>query len=114
MKKLSENMGKKSFYVLNWDFNSDELEQYDVLPYFRECYKKLNKNRRPVTVNEWKDFVKNKGMYQFWGRCQYEVIITGWPLQKNKVKVDVWKQIEMNIDVIVSILMEEFCKNKKI
>lgn len=113
MKKQSENIGKKSFYVLNWDFNSDDLEQYDILPYFRECYKKLNKDKRPKTVNEWKDFVKNKGMYQFWSRCQYEIIVTGWPQQKNEVKVDVWMQIEMNIDVIVSILMEEFGQNKK-
>ena len=111
MEKQSEK--KKSFYVLNWDFNTDDLEEYDILPYFRECYKKLNKNKRPKTVNEWKDFVKNKGMYQFWSRCQYEIIVTGWPQQKNEVKVDVWRQIEMNIDVIVDILMEEFGQNKK-
>ena len=106
-------MEKKSFYVLNWDFNSDNLVQYDILPYFRECYNNLNKNKRPKTIDEWKEFVKNKGMYQYWSRCEYEIIITGWPQQKRKVKVDVWKQIEMNIDVIVDILMTEFKKTKK-
>ncbi len=113
MKKLTENIGKKSFYVLNWDFNSDDLEQYDILPYFRECYSKLKKDKRPTTFDEWKEFVKKKGMYQFWARCEYEILITGWPQQKKEVKVDVWKQIEMNIDVIVDILMEEFRENKK-
>ena len=54
-------MEKKSFYVLNWDFNSDNLVQYDILPYFRECYNNLNKNKRPETIDEWKEFVKNKG-----------------------------------------------------
>lgn len=113
MKKQSENIGKKSFYVLNWDFNSDDLEQYDVLPYFRECYNGLKKDKRPTTFNEWEEFVKSKGKYQFWSRCQYEIIVTGWPQQKNEVKVDVWRQIEMNIDVIVGILIGEFCQNKK-
>ena len=106
-------MEKKSFYVLNWDFNSDNLVEYDILPYFRECYNNLNKNKRPETIDEWKEFVKNKGMYQYWSRCEYEIIITGWPQQKRKVKVDVWKQIKMNIDVIVDILMTEFEKTKK-
>ena len=105
-------MNKKSFNVMNWDFNSDSLVEYDVLPYFRECYKELNKNKRPVTIDDWKEFVKSKGMYQYWGRCEYEMIVTGWPQQKREIKVDVWQQIEMNIDVIVDILMEEF-NNKK-
>lgn len=107
-------MKKKSFYVLNWDFNSDNLIQYDILPYFRECYHELNNGKRPKSIDEWKEFVTGKGMYQFWGRCEYEIIVTDWPQQKNKAKVDVWRQIEMNIDVIVDILMEEFCENKKI
>ena len=51
-------MEKKSFYVLNWDFNSDNLVHYDILPYFRECYKGLSKGKRPVTIDEWKEFVK--------------------------------------------------------
>lgn len=101
-------MDKKTFYVLNWDFNTDSLEEYDVLPYFRRCYNDLNKNKRPSTVDEWKEFVKSKGMYMFWSRCQYEIIVTGWPQQKNEAKVDVWRQINMNLDVIVKILMEEF------
>ena len=106
-------MDKKSFHVLNWDFNTDSLEEYDVLPYFRNCYKNLTKSKRPSTVEEWKEFVKNKGMYEFWSRCQYEIIVTGWPQQKNEAKVDVWRQINMNLDVIVKILMEEFDKKKK-
>lgn len=106
-------MEKKSFYVLNWDFNSDNLVHYDILPYFRECYKGLSKSKRPVTIDEWKEFVKRNGMYQYWARCEYEIIITGWPQQKREVKVDIWSQIEMNIDVIVGILMDEFGKDKK-
>lgn len=106
-------MTKKSFYVLSWEFNSDDLVEFDVLPYFRDCYKSLNKNKRPSTAEDWKEFVKKNGMYMFWARCEYEIIVTGWPKQKNEIKVDVWQQIKMNIDLIVKILMEEFDKSKK-
>lgn len=117
----------KVFNVLMWDFNSDSLIHYDVLPYFRECYKervkrfkKYSKDKDfdvsnkyykvPETFEDFKEFVKDAGMYRFWGRCEYEVIITGWPQQKNEVKVDVFEQIEMNIDIISNILVEEFGK----
>ena len=106
-------MDKKNFYVLNWDFNTDNLVEYDVLPYFRDCYKNLTKSKRPSTVDEWKEFVKGKGMYMFWSRCQYEIIVTGWAQQKNEAKVDGWRQINMNLDVRVKILMEEFESAKK-
>ena len=117
----------KVFNVLMWNFNSDSLVHYDVLPYFRERYnervkrfkkyskrKDFNVNNKyykvPETVDDFKEFVKNEGMYMFWSRCEYEIIVTGWPQQKNEIKIDVWRQIEMNIDIIVDILMGEFVK----
>jgi len=101
---------KHVFNVLNWDFNTDTLEVYDVLPYFRDKYKGARKKNKPVTRDDWKEFIKQWGMYQFWSRCEYEVIITGWPQQKNNEKVDIWKQIEINLDVITDLLYSEYVK----
>ncbi len=94
------------FNVLCWDHNADKLEYYDVLPYFRECYKK-GKNK-PSTFEELKKFIKDKSMYQFWSRCQYEIICHGFPIEKKKYKLDVHEQIMMNIDIITDILYKEF------
>ena len=100
------------FNVLNWGINRNELEPYDVLPYFRKCYEECKKKDRPKTANEWEEFIRRKGMYMFWSRCEYEIIISPWPPQKKNVsvKIDVWQQIEMNLDLIVELLMNEFKK----
>lgn len=117
---------KQSFNVLVWDFNSDSLTHYDVMPYLRSSYKERVKRHRkyakrkdfdpgnewykvPKTLDEFKKFVENESMYQFWSRCEYEMICHGWPVQKNDYKLDVHEQIMMNIDIVAGILFNE-CK----
>lgn len=111
----------KKFNVLNWDFNTDSLEYYDILPYLRDRYKIFVENSKkykdskywkvPKTINEFKEFIENQSRYQFWARCEYEMICHGWPVQKNSYKLDVHEQIMMNIDIIVEILWNEFNGN---
>lgn len=101
---------QNQFNVLNWDINRNQLKTYNVLPYFCKCYEECRKEDRPVTVDEWKEFVKRRGMHMYWSRCEYEIIISPWPPQKKdvSVKIDVWQQIENNLDLIVKLLMEEY------
>ena len=123
---------KAQFYVLNWDFNRDEIEHYDVLPYFRNEFKerkKKSKSKRiqkimaenpdmkkyygvPETRDELKMFIENESKYMFWGRCQYEMIVHGWPVRKNDDKIDVHEQVMMNIGAITDILYKELIDNK--
>lgn len=118
---------KKTFNVLRWDPNGDRPVHYDVLPYLRRCLeerKKRSKTKRyqklvtedpkakralgmPCTWEELKEVVKVESQYQFGGRCEYEMILTGWPAQKNDYKIDVHEQIMMNIDIVTDILWEE-------
>jgi hypothetical protein len=93
---------KKQFNVLLWDFNSDKLIHYDVLPYLRKhCPKK------DCTFEEFKKIVKEESQYNFWARCEYEMICHGWPVRKNTYKLDVHEQIMMNLDIIAKILYDE-------
>lgn len=111
----------KQFNVLLWDFNSDKLTNYDVLPYLRSQYKervkrsRRNKNKEefsdywkvPVTLDEFKKFVKKESQYQWWGRCEYEMICHGWPVRRNDHKLDVHEQVMININIIAEILYNE-------
>lgn len=105
---------KKVFNVLLWDFNQDKLIHYDVLPYLRDCYQDTIKHKddsyfkTPKTFEEFKHFIERNSRYQFWTRCQYEMICHGWPVQKKDHKLDVHEQIMMNIDIIAEILFEEY------
>ena len=117
----------KVFNVLNWDFNRDKLEHYDVLPYFRERIKerrKASKGKRiqklmaevphmkdyyavPESYEETKKFVEAESLYMFWARCEWEMIVHGWPVRKNDYKIDVHEQVMMNLDTIAEILWKE-------
>lgn len=123
----------EKFNVLLWDFNRDELVHYDVLPYLRDRYedrkkrseeagknKELSKEKNllkffrvPETLDEFKEFIIGESRYQFWARCQYEMICHGWPVRKNDHKLDVHEQIMMNIDVIAKIMCDELGKKVK-
>lgn len=110
---------KRKFYVLTWDFNKDMIEHYDVLPYLRKRLEEriergeegdefyLEHFRAPKSFNDFKKFVEDESLYQFWSRCEYEMIVHGWPVRNNDYKIDVHEQIMMNIDVISGILFDE-------
>lgn len=97
----------KPYKVISWDFNSDNIEYYDIMPFLIDSYKKIKKNK-PKTFDEIKEFIINESRYRFWSRCEYEVIITGWPKQKREVKIDIFDQIMKNIDVITTHFMSHF------
>jgi len=93
------------FNVIVEDFNSKKFEAYDIMPYLRRCY--IAANPKPKTFDEFMKLVDNESMYQFWGRCEYEVILVDWPSQTHEEKIDVYWQIKMNISLITKLLMED-------
>jgi len=99
----------RAFNVIVYDFNHKKFIPYDVIPYFVQAYNDLKEKKYkkvPETFEEFKEFVRSKGMYQFWARCEYEVILVDWPGQKVEKKIDVWNQIEMNLDIVTKIVMD--------
>ena len=100
----------KAFNVIIFNPNSNKFEPCDVMPYFIHEYKAAD--TKPKTVKEFTEFVKSKSLYQFWSRCEYEIVLHDWPCDKTEKKIDVYEQIEMNLDIVVSILMENIRKCK--
>ena len=97
------------FNVITYEPNSKKFEPYDIIPYFVRTYNELKEKKYkkiPKTFEEFKEFVRSEGMYQFWGRCEYEIILVDWPCQKVEKKIDIWNQIEMNLDLITDLVMK--------
>lgn len=107
------------FYTLAWDVNRNEVENYDVMPYLVSAWEedKVRKHKiwfksldddtkEPTTVEEWKKAILAASRYQFWARCEYEITVSGWPVEKRRVKLDVFDQINANIDVITELFMK--------
>ena len=42
----------------------------------------------------------------YYGRCEYEIILAGWPNQDTQSKWDIHKQLMMNLDIVTEILMD--------
>lgn len=109
---------KNKFNVLLWDFNTDKLVHYDILPYLRRRYDEYKARVKenpdywkvPVTLDDFKRFVERESQYQYWSRCEYEMICHGWPVRESDYKLDVHEQIMMNIDVVAEILYDEMRK----
>ena len=99
-------MNKKEFNVLKWNFNTDNIEHYDILPYLREC---ISKSKIEIkNIDEFKKFIEKESRYMWDGRCEWEMICHGWPVRKNDYKLDVHEQVMMNIDIIAEILYNEY------
>lgn len=111
----------QSFNVIVYDFNKKKFVLSDIIPYLVDTYNKRVENHKkypdvdyykiPKTFSEFKEFVKNESQYQFWSRCEYEIILVDWPSQTIEEKWDVFDQIMMNLDVITKIIIE--CVRKK-
>ena len=98
----------KSFNVIIYDPNLRKFVEYDIMSYLIRTYteKKERKETLPKTFDEFKNFVKSESQYQFWARCEYEIILIDWPCQEKHEKWDVYKQIMMNLDIVTKVFME--------
>lgn len=77
---------------------------YDIMEYLLDRWKETY--IKPYNFEEIREFIKKEAMYQWWARCQYEIIISDWPPSGKEEKWDVYKQIKMNLDNIVILFME--------
>ena len=94
----------KSFNVIINDFNGGTFGPYDVMPYLIHEYNEAKV--KPSSFQELKEFVEQRARYQWWARCEYEIIISDWPPSGYEEKWDVYDQVIMNINIIADILNE--------
>lgn len=86
------------------DFNGKCIEKYNIfdLPSFKKdvvkAYQEYSNN-----FSEFSDKVKRALMYYFWSKCEWEVILTGWPPDPNyhDEKIDVYDQVCLNWDTFI-------------
>ena len=114
-KHLERSMAKKatipSYNVWIWDFNTDSLESYDVVPRFVESIKQYIKPKNlPKTKEALDEILESDARYCFWTKCEYEMIIHGWPEQKNDQKVDVYQQLKLNWSIFLDFFWEQVYK----
>lgn len=101
-----KNQNIISYNVIIYDPNKRRMAYYDIMPYLVNCYEQVTKAERPNTFEEFKQFIVDESRYQWWSRCEYEIVLTSWPNGLCEEKWDVHKQVMMNLDIITKVFME--------
>lgn len=91
------------WYVLKYDFNKHELIQYNVMSGIAELVAKQVKSGAIYNKETLRNFLKREFMHDYWCRAEHEMLVCelGSVTTVNAEKIDVWKQLEMNLDRIV-------------
>lgn len=65
--------------VYREDFNARKIEVFDIFRHhrFKNAVEKLLKTQ--TNKASFADDLKHELMYNFWCKCEYEVVITSWP-----------------------------------
>ena len=121
--------------------NNGRFEPYNIMIYLKDRWVNFVKRynefikdpdfdvndsywKYPKTFEEFKVWVDNHLKYQYWSRCEYELVLSSWPsyeldedtdkYQKGTLvipngkgkKIDIYEQCKMNLDIITRIFME--------
>lgn len=99
---------KLEYYVLNGDFNTSTIKPYNVLGEWVVTFVRKNKDKFN-NHDELKDLLKHEFMYYYWCKSEYEISVGGLfdKYPDDFKKIDVWSQIEPNLDLITSYIEKE-------
>lgn len=110
-------MKKFSFYVMYKDFNTRKMKSYNVMPSLygsiltskNKVSKKWKEIHGVKTRKDLRNFIDGHFRYYYWAKCEWEFIARDWPTtdEKYDVKVDVYDQLEPNIDLITDLVWEQ-------
>lgn len=65
------------------------------------------KRKRKYTVDELVEMeLRHKCQYYFWAKCEYEVVVTGWPDMGVEKKIDVYTQLDNNWEIFRNLVFE--------
>ena len=84
------------WYVYKCDINRNIVTQWNIFNhknFYDGCLKLIKNN---LSKKDFNERLKQEIMYYFWGKCQYELIISPWVGKAHDIKISVFDQINMN------------------
>ena len=109
MRNIKNNVDLE-WNVFVHDINKRKIKVFNIFNHKRykhEIVELLN-HRDDYTLEEFKEKVKSSTMYYYWCKYEWEIIIAPWvgDFDKESVKIDVYKQLEMNWNHYIKYLCE--------
>ena len=100
------------WYVLDWDENNKIVKPINILKGLAEELAKEVKSGRVHNKSILREYLKTTLMYDYWSKAEYEFFISGL-FGDDCEKVDLWKQIEPNLDIITEYVNQKCDLNFK-
>lgn len=73
---------------------------------------KAKKKHQIASREDLKKIAKSNFMYHYWSKCEWEYVVSDlWG--KGEHKLDIWYQLELNLDRIVDYLWENLMETEK-
>ena len=109
MRNIKNNVDLE-WNVFVHDINKRKIKVFNIFNHKRykhEIVELLN-HRDDYTLEEFKEKVKSSTMYYYWCKCEWEILIAPWvgDFDKESVKIDVYKQLEINWNHYIKYLWE--------
>ena len=97
------------YNVLRYDWNEKKVVNCNVLKRLDlEEIRKRILTKKIKNYEELKEYLKREFMYYFWSKAECEVLIGDLSFREETFeKIDMWRQIEMNLDLIVKYINYE-------
>lgn len=108
---MKESKEKPTFNIWYKEFTG-KLIAKNIIP---ELVKEVQNKQKKTAIKDkekLRKVIESYCIYHYWGKCEWEFVIIDWPnkgdsiADSNPIKVDVWEQIKVNLDVVVNMVWE--------
>lgn len=109
MKNIKNNVDLE-WNVFIYGINKRQMKVFNIfnhISYKQEIIELLNRSD-DYTLEEFREKVKLLTMYYYWCKCEWEILIASLigDFNKESVKIDVYKQLEINWNHYIKYLWE--------
>lgn len=104
---------KLEWYVLWNEFNSDEIRWFNIFRNINVIKGVEMSLKKYVDYPTFKEEMEKVFKYSFWSKAEYEILVSGLSKNSETYKIDIWYQIEPNLDLICRHIIEEYNKTKR-
>lgn len=104
------NKPKLKWCVLNYDWNKKKVVNQNV--FYEGTYdelKKARKNKKFSNRQELKEFLRRDFQYHYWSKVECEIMVGDVGIRNidDLEKIDIYRQLEMNLDQITDYVIKE-------
>lgn len=101
---------KLEWYVLNGDFNRDIVKKYNIFyeGFIDELEHRIKRDKVD-NIEKFRNCIDSWAKYHYWSKTEFEIVVGDLMCRdlSRLEKIDVYYQLEMNLDNIVEYLINK-------